>query len=538
MPRLQVLNGKRQGATFDIGRGGAVIGHRNTAPISIDDPWVSWDHARVFAQGDAFWVEDLGSTNGTFVNCVRIKRERLNHEDIVFFGKTHVIFLALEGAAASADGPGAFEEKKGRSSFELNVEAVAAAAQWSQPAPAPARDGRNGKAPSQSAAPALPVPPGERARIELGPPTGLEPGEESSRAGIDPFRPGADPWEKAPPPGPARGSSALVNLAPDADPFSSARAEQEKRERELAGDPFSVGEDPFEGPRARSFKETQHDRDENAPRSASNRPTSEDGAVPKKRSGFSNFDIDENEPDPQPMTPVSAGEISSLLEGKRSNDGDAGAGAGLDDLDALLGDGAARTPDPGLIPPDLRRTTEMRPVESPQGRRATSAAVPTGTSRFPAPTISTPAAAGGAGGRDGGRTQPLPVQDPVAADAARSEAELAFEVAKLQDQVRRLHLALEAAKQGDPEKVRVAVEALRAEELARQAREIAGLRRELAGLKNRHTKTQAELDDVTTDMISKEDTIDALKSRIGELEGSGGGSQAKGGADPLRALEF
>lgn len=72
MPRLQVLNGKRQGATFHVGRAGAVVGHRNTAPISIDDPWVSWDHARLLFHGDGFWVEDLGSTNGTYIGTVRI----------------------------------------------------------------------------------------------------------------------------------------------------------------------------------------------------------------------------------------------------------------------------------------------------------------------------------------------------------------------------------------------------------------------------------------------------------------------------------
>ena len=96
MPRLQVLNGKRQGAVYDVARGSEhIIGHRQSASITIDDPWVSWDHARVFFNEDdrTCWIEDLGSTNGTYVNCVRVKREPLRHEDIVFLGKTHVIFL-------------------------------------------------------------------------------------------------------------------------------------------------------------------------------------------------------------------------------------------------------------------------------------------------------------------------------------------------------------------------------------------------------------------------------------------------------------
>jgi hypothetical protein len=121
-------------------------------------------------------------------------------------------------------------------------------------------------------------------------------------------------------------------------------------------------------------------------------------------------------------------------------------------------------------------------------------------------------------------------------------ADLAFEVAKLQDEVRRLRMALDASKQADPEKVRVAVEGLRADELGRQAREIADLRRELAALGETHRKTQSELDDVTADMIAKEDEIDALKKKI---SGTGAPpssvekrSGAESSADELRALEF
>ena len=96
MPRLQVLNGKRQGAVFDMEFGTEhMIGHRHTAQITIDDPWVSWDHARLYFDRDGTcWIEDLNSTNGTYVNCVRVTREQLKHEDIIFLGKTHVILLA------------------------------------------------------------------------------------------------------------------------------------------------------------------------------------------------------------------------------------------------------------------------------------------------------------------------------------------------------------------------------------------------------------------------------------------------------------
>jgi pSer/pThr/pTyr-binding forkhead associated (FHA) protein len=550
LPRLQVLNGKRQGATYEIGRGGAVVGHRNTAPITIDDPWVSWDHARIFLQSDSFWIEDLGSTNGTFVNCVRVKRERLSHEDIIFFGKTHVIFLVPETAPiSSGDDQNAAPKKdeRGRSSFEVNVEAVAAAAQWPSPAPqlAPTqaspsvKNGQNGWATPAGAA--LPDAP-----------TGV--GEDSSRSRRDPFRPGADPWE-APP---SRKTSALANLDPDADPFASARAaEAQKR----GDDPFSVGADPFEGPRQRSFVETQHDGKDEP--SSNQRPTSEDALVQRAGPGL-DFEIDENE-DPEPMRPVSAAEVSSLIKSKRSSNDEENV---LDDLDALLGDAAARTPDPGIykIPSDApqKKPSEAltRPVDTAKAAEAlgevSRAPTRTGMDALPPPPpapgsarygprsgAQNPALRGSSGtGRvapvpppiaSGARTQPLQAQNPTAPEAEGKPpkpAELAFEVAKLQDEVRRLRMALEAARQADPEKVRVAIEGLRTDELGRQAREIADLRAQITDLTARHEKTQAELDDVTGDMIAKEDTIDALKARVSQLEG---GAPRRGPANEARA---
>jgi len=125
LPRLRVLNGKCQGQSFDLEPGVEhVVGHRQTASVTIDDPWVSWDHARILAEpGRPAWIEDLGSTNGTYVNCVRIKRQELHHEDIVFFGKTHVMFL--ESVRASGAGR-AVQSDSGR--VELREDPFASAA--------------------------------------------------------------------------------------------------------------------------------------------------------------------------------------------------------------------------------------------------------------------------------------------------------------------------------------------------------------------------------------------------------------------------
>ncbi len=49
-----------------------VIGRTPECELAIDDTYVSQQHARVFAKDGAWFVEDLGSTNGTYVNDQRL----------------------------------------------------------------------------------------------------------------------------------------------------------------------------------------------------------------------------------------------------------------------------------------------------------------------------------------------------------------------------------------------------------------------------------------------------------------------------------
>jgi pSer/pThr/pTyr-binding forkhead associated (FHA) protein len=68
--------------------------------IVIDNPAVSGHHACVFRDGDRFIVEDLDSTNGTFVNDRRVSRYTLRHGDVVLVGKHRLVFDAAAGADA------------------------------------------------------------------------------------------------------------------------------------------------------------------------------------------------------------------------------------------------------------------------------------------------------------------------------------------------------------------------------------------------------------------------------------------------------
>ena len=87
-PRLLVVAamGHEPGTSFDVGNG-ATMGRSDGAQIRVDDPFASSAHARVFQRGDFMYVEDMGSTNGTYLNGRQIRTaERLKVADVIRIG--------------------------------------------------------------------------------------------------------------------------------------------------------------------------------------------------------------------------------------------------------------------------------------------------------------------------------------------------------------------------------------------------------------------------------------------------------------------
>ena len=85
--------GGRVGESFPVKGERMSIGRAPEADIFLDDVTVSRDHALVVKRGGDFYLDDLGSLNGTYVNRHRIESHRLADGDELQIGKYKLSFL-------------------------------------------------------------------------------------------------------------------------------------------------------------------------------------------------------------------------------------------------------------------------------------------------------------------------------------------------------------------------------------------------------------------------------------------------------------
>lgn len=71
---VAVVEGSNAGERADLAQAPILIGRGPDAAIRLDDDYVSTRHARIASSGDQWFVEDLGSTNGTYVGAARISQ--------------------------------------------------------------------------------------------------------------------------------------------------------------------------------------------------------------------------------------------------------------------------------------------------------------------------------------------------------------------------------------------------------------------------------------------------------------------------------
>ena len=102
---VRVLRGFYEGLEVPIDRDWMVIGRGRSADVVIAEPTISRAHAAIGYDGERFFMQDLGSTNGTRVNGNREARVALSDGDELQLGKLRLrVWLALTQTAGKDAG--------------------------------------------------------------------------------------------------------------------------------------------------------------------------------------------------------------------------------------------------------------------------------------------------------------------------------------------------------------------------------------------------------------------------------------------------
>src|SRR5262245_18856189 len=97
--RVRVLHGFYEGLELPVDRAWWVIGRGRGADAVLAEPTISRAHAAIgFQPDEGFFIQDLGSTNGTLLNGVRTERKVLVDGDQIQMGKLQMR-VGLPGAA-------------------------------------------------------------------------------------------------------------------------------------------------------------------------------------------------------------------------------------------------------------------------------------------------------------------------------------------------------------------------------------------------------------------------------------------------------
>ena len=87
--RLLIQQGPNQGSEYELTDLQMTIGRSSVNEIVLNDPEISRRHAQLSRQGNVYTIQDLGSTNGTFVNGQRCTGTvSLKDGDLIEFGDT------------------------------------------------------------------------------------------------------------------------------------------------------------------------------------------------------------------------------------------------------------------------------------------------------------------------------------------------------------------------------------------------------------------------------------------------------------------
>jgi hypothetical protein len=121
---LRFISGKFQGSEYALSDSGEMlVGRSGDVQIVLSEDMVSRRHARIQYDGQRIQIEDLGSTNGTFVNGEKIKRADLKEGDRVLIGSS-IFKVVYADSAVSAPRRRADDASMGRTQARTMTGAI------------------------------------------------------------------------------------------------------------------------------------------------------------------------------------------------------------------------------------------------------------------------------------------------------------------------------------------------------------------------------------------------------------------------------
>ncbi|MBN2801190.1 MAG: FHA domain-containing protein [Deltaproteobacteria bacterium] len=126
--RLEVIIGKDMtSSVYAIGPRGVTMGRSENREVIIPDPAASRHHCSVLPRGSDFFLRDMGSANGVFVNAVRTREAVLSHGDRIRIGNTELRFMLHESLLPEATPGGSLHRAAGGRSSQWLGAAVGGA---------------------------------------------------------------------------------------------------------------------------------------------------------------------------------------------------------------------------------------------------------------------------------------------------------------------------------------------------------------------------------------------------------------------------
>ena len=116
--------------SFPLDKDCITIGRSHSNDLLVDDPRASGKHARLIKEGDYYFLEDLGSSNKTFINETEVtSRIKLSHEDTIRIGHTVFTYidpgrqatLLLSGIKQKSANLGAVKKRHGQGALQKNI---------------------------------------------------------------------------------------------------------------------------------------------------------------------------------------------------------------------------------------------------------------------------------------------------------------------------------------------------------------------------------------------------------------------------------